>query len=438
MAEAPNLGLAMGLPPERAVEYFRSKGYELSWNWHDLDGLAHARAFTVAKAMRLEILHDIRQAVDRALVEGQTLAQFRRDLEPRLKARGWWGRQIIVDSQGNAQRVELGSPWRLKTIYQTNMQTAFMAGRYQEFVANAARRPYWQYIAVMDDKTRPSHRSLHQAVFRWDDPFWKSFYPPNGFNCRCRVRALSERDLQRFGLKVRDSTRQLGERWVVEQSSGVTMPVATYRGPGMARAVSPDMGWSYNPGEAWSRWDAARARPDVPATAPATPEVIRATPEQPNWRSYRRPDLREVPGTSRPTSPELVPAAASAEAAHQALAAELGVSAQVPLRVVETPVDRVAIRYDLLGHLVEKRSDARERYARFILPTLSQPFEVWLTRYEDGYRKRYIGLFGGRNDLAVIVRENRDGSLMWNVMHARDKDMNKFREGALLFGAEIQ
>ena len=119
------------------------------------------------------------------------------------------------------------------------------------------------------------------------------------------------------------------------------------------------------------------------------------------------------------------------------LAAELGVSAARPLRVVQTPVEEVAIRYEWLPHLVEKEGDARERYARYLLPTLIEPFEVWLTRYEDGrYRKRYIGVFQGAHDIMVIVRENADGSLMWNFMQARDQKMNQHRVGALLYRSE--
>jgi hypothetical protein len=84
-------------------------------------------------------------------------------------------------------------------------------------------------------------------------------------------------------------------------------------------------------------------------------------------------------------------------------------------------------------HIVEKRLDSRERYARFILPTLQSPLEVWKTAYEDGHRERYIKLFQGKNDLLVIVRLNLDGSLLWNIMQRKTSKMDDLRLGELLW-----
>lgn len=47
--------------------------------------------------------------------------------------------------------------------------------------------PYWERLAVMDDRTRPVHRALHGVIKPADDPFWDEHYPPDGFNCRCTV-----------------------------------------------------------------------------------------------------------------------------------------------------------------------------------------------------------------------------------------------------------
>lgn len=93
-----------------------------------------------------------------------------------------------------------GTPRRLNTIYRTNMQQAYSAARYQRYMDNVDNRPYWQYSAVGDQRTRPAHQALQGKIYRYDDPFWATFYPPNGFNCRCTVIALSERDLKRKGI----------------------------------------------------------------------------------------------------------------------------------------------------------------------------------------------------------------------------------------------
>ncbi|MCY3689872.1 MAG: phage minor head protein [Gammaproteobacteria bacterium] len=181
MTDPVDLGYAFGLPPRRAVAYFKSKGYEFSWNWWETWQAAHARSFTVAKAARMDILADIRSEVQRALDEGITAREFAKSLEPRLKAKGWWGRQVVVDPGGGADLVQLGSPRRLETIYRTNMRVARAQAHYQSMAANAEARPYWQYLTMDDDLVRAAHRPLHGLVFRHDDPFWDTHFPPNGF-----------------------------------------------------------------------------------------------------------------------------------------------------------------------------------------------------------------------------------------------------------------
>ena len=63
-------------------------------------------------------------------------------------------------------------------------------------------RPYWQYDAVNDSRTRPSHLAMDGRVFPADSPVWDTWFPPNGFKCRCTVRSLSRRQVERLGLRV--------------------------------------------------------------------------------------------------------------------------------------------------------------------------------------------------------------------------------------------
>src|SRR6185503_13553047 len=137
MPQGVDLSFAFGLKPEKAVDYFRGKGYAISWDWYDTWQEANSKAFTVAKVTRLDILRDIRSSVDKITAQGITFDQFRRELEPTLKAKGWWGRQKVIGDDGKVTEVQLGSPRRLNTIFRTNAQTALSAGRWKEFEANA-------------------------------------------------------------------------------------------------------------------------------------------------------------------------------------------------------------------------------------------------------------------------------------------------------------
>ena len=108
------------------------------------------------------------------------------------------------------------------------------------------------YVAVLDERTRASHAALNGQVFRFDDPIWQSHYPPNGWNCRCRVRALSERRLASLGQTVDSSDDCLSRHSVdtgFDPRTGemYTSEVTTYRHNG--QAMTPDAGWSYNVGQ---------------------------------------------------------------------------------------------------------------------------------------------------------------------------------------------
>ncbi|MFZ2986597.1 phage minor head protein [Ideonella sp.] len=237
--------------PAEALAWFQARGIRITWDWHEMLRQEHALAFTVAKATSADVLAAIRTEVEKALGEGQSFDSFKKTLKPRLMDLGWWGRAEMLDAEtGELQKVQLGSDRRLRTIFQTNVQTSYMAGRYQRQLANVGDRPYWQYIAVMDGRTRPAHAALNGRVFRWDDPIWQVIYPPNGWGCRCRVRALTPAQVEAMGLSVSNGASMVVTKDV--QVGGADGPMVTVRGvkgmgPG-GKDFFPDPGWDYNPG----------------------------------------------------------------------------------------------------------------------------------------------------------------------------------------------
>lgn len=255
MPDGIDLGIAFGKSPRDALDYFESKGFRLKhWNWWDTWQDANARAFVIARTTDLDVQQAVRDALRQSLAEGTTERQFIKQLTPQLQKMGWWGKRIVVSGDGGAEVVPQGSPWRLKTIYRTNMATAYNAGRWKQQLANTDSRPYLMYVAVMDSRTRPSHAAMNGRVFRVDDPIWNTHYPPCAFNCRCRVRALTAEQVKRRGITVESSQGHLTEVMQevgVNQRTGevITRPGTRYTAPD-GETMTPSPGWSYNPGRA--------------------------------------------------------------------------------------------------------------------------------------------------------------------------------------------
>lgn len=259
MPEKIDVQYAIGLPPEKAIEYFRSKGYAITFRWSDLWRESHAKAFTVAKCAQLDVLKDIRGAVDKALASGQTFREFQKGLEPNLRAKGWWGKSTMIDPlTGKEKVVQLGSPRRLETIYRTNIAVAESAGLWKELMESVDTRPYWMMTTVRDAARRPSHAALDGVIYRYDNPFWKKFFPPYDYGCRCGVRALTPQQARDRGAKVFDKDKDtLSTQDVTSKTTGEVHTVSTYTDPRTGAKVTTGAGWDYNPGAAWQLDDIA-------------------------------------------------------------------------------------------------------------------------------------------------------------------------------------
>jgi SPP1 gp7 family putative phage head morphogenesis protein len=184
--------------------------------------------------------------------------QFKKELMPLLQSadpkRNWWGKRARVNEEtGEITEIQLGSPCRLKTIYGTNLQTAYMAGNYKGAMEAAADLPNWQYISVIDGRTTDQCRDMHGRVFRFDDPIWDSLYPPNHWGCRAKVRELTDAEVRREGLKVENSERRLVEQTVtVGKGDKAHEVTVTGLDLGNGKTFWAGPGWDYNPGkEAW-------------------------------------------------------------------------------------------------------------------------------------------------------------------------------------------
>lgn len=145
--------------------------------WDDLWQEAHDRAFMVAGAAKADLLADLGVAVDRAIAEGGTLEDFRRDFRTTVAKHGWHG--------WTGEGTKAGEAWRTRVIYRTNMATSYAAGRLAQL--KAAGFPLWIYRHSGAEHPRLDHKSWDRLVLPADHPFWAQHYPPNGWGCGCKV-----------------------------------------------------------------------------------------------------------------------------------------------------------------------------------------------------------------------------------------------------------
>ncbi len=189
-----------GAPPSKIVEDFKAKKPEVHFDYDEIMHETHARVFSVAKLMKIDLLKSVQESLEGALERGIGFKEWKEGIIPELKKGGWFGEVRAVDTRsGEIKDIYVGSR-RLKNIYETNMRTAYARARYERQMESSLE--YFRYVSVLDSATRPKHRQWHGLILPKDDPFWDKNYPPNDWGCRCSVNAYSREQIKAKGWKV--------------------------------------------------------------------------------------------------------------------------------------------------------------------------------------------------------------------------------------------
>lgn len=199
---------------EEQAKYFEKKLNLKTNSYLDVLGEEHDYFFMVAGANRNEVLTEFRQAIDDAILNGETLENFRKRFDEIVAKTGW-------EYNG-------GRNWRTRIIYDTNVYGAYNRGRLQKHLELAEDMPYWEYQHNDNAHPRPQHVAWDGLVLRYDNPFWKYHYPIKAYGCHCTVQALDDFDLQHYGKKVSPTPEIEFEQKTVGVRSGnprvVTVP----------------------------------------------------------------------------------------------------------------------------------------------------------------------------------------------------------------------
>ncbi|RTH26277.1 phage head morphogenesis protein, partial [Thermus scotoductus] len=172
------------LRPEEALRWFRARLPLPDPEFRALGEEARRRAFFVAGLAALDMVQETMDALARALEEGRPFEDFQRELSDRVK--NAWGE---------------GSRHRLETVFRTNLQLAYGAGRWKEAVSARELRPYWGLSVVLDGRTSKICRPLAGIVLPADHPFWRTHVPPLHHNCRTALVTYTREEGERRAWK---------------------------------------------------------------------------------------------------------------------------------------------------------------------------------------------------------------------------------------------
>lgn len=393
---------------DQAIDFYREKIQLPTKRWADLWQGQHARAFTVAGATKAELLADLYSAVEQGLSEGITPGDFRKQFDDIVQRHGW-------DHKGSAA-------WRSGIIFNTNMRTSYQAGRYKQMkdpdVVKA--RPYWMYDAVNDNRTRAQHKEWDGLVLAHDDPWWETHYPPNGWGCRCRVRNLSDREMERRGLKVAKAPEEGSYEW--------TDPVT---GEVHDVPMGIDPGWAYNVGEA--AWGREFSKTVI---AKAEGPWVDLDPRGP--AAFNRPEripAREI------SAKQLEKPAQNAAGLRKALRDAIGGDEAM---LADPTGETVLINQAMVDHMLEdpSRQDGREAYFPLIRQLIEDPYEIWVNFVKSeetgkvAIRKKYVtAVRVDKNRVVGLVAQVKEGSWeSFSFFRGGMTGAGNLRRGRLLYG----
>lgn len=170
----------LDLPWEEALREWRARGLQSDSEFETMLK-DYAQRSDVARSLMLEHLQEMmRTKLDDAIADGQSYKDFADSVREGTTSLG----------------ITEADPAYLTTVFRTNMQNAYGAGRYRAMTDPDVMelRPYAEYRTVGDALVRPNHAALEGCVFEIGTSTCDAVTPPGGYNCRCSMVTLSREE----------------------------------------------------------------------------------------------------------------------------------------------------------------------------------------------------------------------------------------------------
>ena len=195
------------MPYHEAVAYLKKRDVIKKADYNKLSDKMKFRAFTASRINDGKLLERLNAEMIANVNDGKGLKDF-----------------LSMTKTDILDKVGMGpnQGWYWETVYRTNVQTAYNAGRMMGFEED---RPLaLHFVGIEDARQTDICHSMSNVIRPYDDPIWKKYIPPLHFGCRSTVRAIYDRD-------------ELPEEWT--SLEGIERPAKGFG----ANPVSSDSWW---------------------------------------------------------------------------------------------------------------------------------------------------------------------------------------------------
>src|SRR4051812_22605507 len=165
------------------LDYLKDKVAMPAEEFYALVAEAQQRAFTVSGVADLDMVSDVWTAIEKAVEDGETLQDFRARVE-----------EGLTDAWGGEE------PWRGETIFRTNVQSAYGAGRQAQNDQVRETHPFIRYDVVDDERTSEICQELIDVVVPADSDFAATHHAPLHHGCRTDEVAVTEDEAEELGV----------------------------------------------------------------------------------------------------------------------------------------------------------------------------------------------------------------------------------------------
>ena len=165
---------------KEAEELFRSQRGYASADYYALEEYARLQGFTITHIGSYQMMMRVKDQIQIMIEEGQDIAQFQT----------WASTQGLAWSRAYTELV-----FRM-AVFGSFSQARFEQINHPEVVSEF---DILFYDAVNDARTRPEHSAMSGKSWKRAE-FPSGWWPQNGFNCRCEVRAVTQKMEKKAGL----------------------------------------------------------------------------------------------------------------------------------------------------------------------------------------------------------------------------------------------